>query len=127
METIELTATFAAPPERLYRAWLDAHEHSEMTGAEATCAADGAFTAWDDYISGRNLELEPARRIVQSWRTTEFPRAAPDSRVELRFEVEGAGTRLHLRHTDIPAGQGARYAQGWREFYFQPMSAYFRR
>ena len=71
------------------------------------------------------LELDPPRRIVQSWRTTEFPEGSPDSRLEVLLEPDGAGTRLTLVHTEIPDGQGARYEEGWKENYFTPMKAYF--
>ena len=45
-----------------------------MTGSPAIVDPEigGAFEAWDGYISGRTLSLEPGRRIVQSWRTSEF-------------------------------------------------------
>ena len=72
--TFTLTATIPASPEEIYEAWLDSLGHSEMTGGEANMSGQvGAeVSAWDGYISGRNLELIPGERIVQSWRTTEF-------------------------------------------------------
>lgn len=127
-ETIELAVVLAAPPERIYQAWLDPEEHTAMTGGEATADGRGVgatFTAWDGYISGKNLELEAGRRIVQSWRTSEFPDDSPDSRLELGLSAVSGGTELTLRHTAIPAGQSARYAGGWRDYYFAPMARYF--
>lgn len=126
MDDIELSVIFAAAPGRLYEAWLDAETHAAMTGGAATGDpwVGGEFTAWDGYISGRTLDLEPGVRIVQAWRTAEFPDDAPDSRLELLFEDEGDGARLTLRHTEIPAGQGERYLQGWRDHYFDPMTAW---
>jgi uncharacterized protein YndB with AHSA1/START domain len=72
--TFILTATIPASPEDVYQAWLDSVGHSEMTGGEATMSDEvGAeVSAWDGYISGRNLELIPGERIVQAWRTAEF-------------------------------------------------------
>ena len=35
------------------------------------------------YIEGKNLELEKDKKIVQKWRTTEFPDDAPDSDLEI--------------------------------------------
>ena len=45
-----------------------------MTGAAARIAGrvGAAYSAWDGYIAGKTLELAPGKRIVQSWRTTEF-------------------------------------------------------
>ena len=70
-----LTTIIPASPQEIYDAWLDKLAHSEMTGSEAITSDElGAeVSAWDGYISGRNLELVPGERIVQSWRTTESP------------------------------------------------------
>lgn len=98
-----------------------------MTGSAATGQAKvGArFTAWDSYIEGANVEMEPYRRIVQSWRTSEFPEGSPDSRLEVLLEEAKGGTKVTLVHTGIPEGQGEQYKQGWRDFYFKPMKIYF--
>jgi uncharacterized protein YndB with AHSA1/START domain len=83
------------------------------------------MTAWDGYISGVILELEPYERIVQTWRTTEFPEGSEDSHLEvLLVSVEG-GTRITLLHSDIPDGQAEMYDEGWEDYYFKPMRAYF--
>ena len=126
-EQSELSTILPASPRVVYEAWLDSKAHGLFTGsaAEIDPHVNGAFTAWDGYISGKTLELEPYRRILQSWRTDEFPAGAPDSLLELLFEEEGPGTRLTLRHTQIPDGQADQYEQGWRDYYFDPMLVYF--
>ncbi len=128
-ESLRITAILPATPEEIYSAWLDATEHSEFTGGKATIepGIGGKHTAWDGYISGQTLELLPGRKIVQTWRTTEFPPDAEDSRLELLLESRGEGgeTTLTLIHTNIPVGQGAQYKDGWGEHYFEPMRAYF--
>jgi activator of HSP90 ATPase len=113
--------------ERLYSVWLDGNEHAAFTGSPATIDSQpgGHFTAWDGYIQGSNLELRPYSRIVQAWRTTEFPPGSPDSRLEVLLEELEGGTRLTLVHTGIPDGQGDSYRQGWEDYYFAPMRAYF--
>jgi len=127
MERLRLGATFAASPKEVYEAWISGELHSKMTGSPATSEgkSGGAFTAWDGYILGKYIELEPGRRILQSWRTTDFPAKAPDSLVEIRLAKTGVATRLTLLQSDIPDGQSEMYADGWQKFYFDPMSAYF--
>ncbi len=122
----EISTQINAPPETLYRAWLDSGEHSAMTGGRARVSdrEKEDFQAWDGYIRGRNLALEPGRRILQSWRTTEFAQDEADSTLEIRFEAEGDGTRITLRHTGLPP-HGRQYEQGWVESYFEPMREYF--
>src|SRR5580704_11235335 len=99
-----LTATIPATPEEVYEAWLDSIGHSEMTGSEATTSGEvGAeVSAWDGYISGRNLELIPAERIVQSWRTTEFDDEIEDSIVTILLQETEDGTLLTLQHSNVP-------------------------
>jgi activator of HSP90 ATPase len=127
LESVVLDKWFPVEPQVLFKAWLDSRAHGAFTGGVASIElkVGGAFTAWDGYIQGKTLELDPPRRILQTWRTSEFPDGAPDSRLELLLEAASGGTRLILRHTGIPEGQGIGYAQGWLDHYFQPMQAYF--
>ncbi len=122
----EISTIIPATPEAIYRAWLSSEGHSAMTGASAeiTDELGAEFEAWDGYITGRNLELEPGRRIVQAWRTSEFGEDEPDSRLEVTLEPVGDKTKLTLRHTGLSPG-GEQYEQGWVESYFEPMIDYF--
>ena len=126
-DSITLTAVLPAAPERVYRSWLDSAEHTAMTGGTAVIdpRVGGAHSAWDGYITGTTLGLEPGRRIVQAWRTANFPKKSADSRLEVLLEPDGDGTRLTIVHTSIPKGQGKRYKSGWPDNYFDPMRAYF--
>ncbi len=126
-EKIRCSIVLPASSEVLYKAWLDSKKHSEFTGDKAKIdpKVGGKFTAWGGYIMGKTLELQPFTRIVQAWRTTEFPEDAPDSRLEVLLEAEGKGTRITLIHTNIPDGQGNEYKQGWENYYFEPMKAFF--
>ena len=125
----KLSCTVPASPEAVYDAWLDSACHGAMTGAPATIGprVGDAYSAWDGYITGKTLELVPARRIVQSWRTSEFGDAEPDSTVVVDLEPTKAGTRLILSHNGVPDGQTDYENGGWRDFYFSPMKAYFAR
>ena len=125
-ESIRLSVVLPASAERIYKAWLDGREHAAFTGGKATSSpkVGGRFTAWDGYIEGTHLELKPQRRIIQSWRTSEFPEGSPDSRVEVVLDPASGGTRLTLLHSEIPAGQGEMYRSGWVKHYFEPMKVY---
>ncbi len=126
-ESIEVTAVIPATAERIYEAWLDSALHTAMTGgdAEIDASIDGAHMAWGGYISGKTLELEPGRRIVQSWYATDFPEGSEPSRLVVTIEPDGENARVHLAHSDLPAGTSEGYANGWQEHYFTPMMAYF--
>ena len=68
-------------PAEIYSAMLSGPKHTKMTGSKATGSTKvgGKFTAWDGYISGRNIELEENKRILQEWQTSEWPEGAPPS------------------------------------------------
>jgi uncharacterized protein YndB with AHSA1/START domain len=122
----EISDVFPATPQVIYQAWLNSEGHTLMTGspAQASAQVGGSFSAWDSYITGKNLELETDRRIVQAWRTIEFQQSDLDSLLEVTLETEGQGARLTIRHSNLP-DDGMQYKQGWVESYFQPMLAYF--
>ena len=116
-----------AKASEIYEAWLDGEGHAAMTGSPAQVdgKVGGKFSAWDGYIFGSTLELVLHQRIVQAWRTSEFPEDAPDSSVEVILEKISGGTKVTLTHSDMPADQVESYRQGWEDFYFKPMKAYF--
>lgn len=122
-----LTVTINAKPDDIYAAWLSTDGHSAITGnpAKVDGVVDGDFVAWDGYIQGMFLELEPNRRILQAWRTGEFPPEVEDSIVEILLEEEHGKTTLTLNHSNIPEGQADDYEKGWEDFYFKPMREYF--
>ena len=122
-----LTSLIPAPPQAIYDAWLDSRGHSEMTGSKATAsdAVGGAFTAWDGFIYGKNLELRPHSRIVQSWRTRRFTGKEQDSRVTLTLTSASGGTELKLEHSNLPDGYTGYRDGGCQTHYFEPMKKYF--
>jgi len=124
-----MSVTIPASPTEIYEAFLDSRKHTAMTGARASIdpTVGGEFTAWDDYISGTTVALEPSHRITQRWRTTDFPTNASDSLLEIILEETHTGTKITLKHTNIPEGQAEQYRDGWREFYFEPMKRYFKK
>jgi uncharacterized protein YndB with AHSA1/START domain len=125
-ETVQQVVHFSAPPEVIYRAWLDSRQHAEFTGVAAKVEArvGGAFSSWDNFIHGKLLELVPNERIVQTWRATDFPPGYPDSRMELTLVPESGGTRLCLLHQSLPKQKAKQYEEGWNEFYWRRLRAY---
>jgi uncharacterized protein YndB with AHSA1/START domain len=124
---LEQTVFFPdAAPAEVYGALLDAKKHAEFTGSPATTSAKkGAeFIAWGGYISGRNLELVRGRKIVQEWKTTEWPEEYPSSRLEFTLAPKRGGTELVMIHSKVPAEQLAEYSSGWKSSYWEPLKRY---
>jgi len=121
-----LKTKLPATAKQVYKSWLSTQRHTKMTG-RAAFVSDGVgdkFTAWEGYIKGENLALEPYSKIVQSWRTSQFEESAMDSQVEISLKEINDETELTLTHTNVP-DDGDHYIKGWDEHYFKPMKAYF--
>lgn len=121
-----LKTKFNTTAKEIYMTWLSSEGHSNMTGGEATISdkIGGKFTAWDGYIEGGNIELEPYKRILQSWRTSQFEDHEKDSQLEILLNEVDGQTELTLIHTNVPES-GEHYKKGWDDHYFQPMKCYF--
>lgn len=121
-----LKTKIKATAEKIYTAWLSSEGHSKMTGGAATISnkVGADFTAWDGYIEGKNIELEPYRKIVQSWRTSQFEEGEEDSQIKILLNEMDGLTELTLIHTNVPES-GEHYIKGWNNHYFEPMKAYF--
>jgi len=125
--TITQTVMVKASPLEVYDALVDSKKHAEVTGSPATISArvGGKFSTWDGYIFGKNLELEPGKKITQEWTTTEWPEGYPPSRLEITLTRKTAGTELKMVHSNVPAEQRDEYEGGWRSFYWDPLQTYF--
>ena len=92
-KTIKQKQFISAKPVEIYDALLNEQKHSAFTGAKATCdrRVGGKFTAWDGYITGKNVKLENGRRIIQEWKTSEWPQGYPPSLIEFTFKPKAGG------------------------------------
>ncbi len=125
-ETIEFTIDLPVYPERVYRAWLDAGEHSRFSGlpAEIQAKAGTHFSLLGGQVSGELRVLSPVGRIVQSW-TVRGLAPVTDSQVELLLSPTCTGCELTLIQRGLPAGSSAQVLRWWETHYFRPLLAYF--
>ena len=118
-----------ATPSQVYEAYVDPKKHGEFTGAKATGkpVVGGKFTAWDEYIYGKFIELKEGKRVVQEWTSTDFPDGYPPSRLELTFCIVPKGTEIVMVHSNVPKEIADDAAAGWKEFYWDPLKKYFKK
>lgn len=123
---IKQTVIFKASPHEVYEALMDSSKHTSFTGntAEISREVGGEFMAYDGYITGKNVELMPDQKIVQSWRAVDW-KEGYFSRVTFEFTAVPEGTRLDFVHTDVPNGTEDEFTQGWIDNYWEPMKKYF--
>ena len=126
--SIRMTIQILATPQQVYDMYMDPKLQTAFTESLATSdpRVNGRFTAWEGYISGKYLELEPGKRIVQEWQTTDWPPGYPPSRLELQLIATSEGTQINMIQGKVPQSQTNSLLRGWNEFYWQPLDAYFR-
>ncbi len=125
--TIKQTVLIEASPVEVYEAFVDPKKHGAFTGQKATGVpkVGGKFTAGDEYITGKFLELDKGKRVLQEWTTSEWPEGCQPSLLELTFKAKGKKTELTMVHSKVPEDQVEYYAEGWKEWYWEPLKKYF--
>ena len=97
-------------PEQTRRYWYGALNRSEWK------ASAGWTSESEDghvYLDGRIVEIDPPRRLVQTFHVLDDPEAAEEEPSRLTFEIEqmGSACRLLLTHEELgPATEG--YIEG---------------
>jgi activator of HSP90 ATPase len=125
-KTIRQTVTLNATPSEVYDAIMDSKNHSEFTNASARISKDvgGTFSVYDGYATGKNLELISGKKIVQTWRTTEWAKNDVSKVAFLLTKIKN-GTRLTFTQSGVPDKHYKSIKQGWKDFYWQPLKAMF--
>ncbi|RYG30862.1 MAG: ATPase, partial [Chitinophagaceae bacterium] len=90
--------------------------------AEMSTEPGSEFSLWNDSISGRNIEFEPGKKIVQEWY---FGEQEEPSIVTIKLHPHKAGTSVELRHTNIPDEDYENITSGWEENYFGALEAFY--
>ena len=113
-------------PAALYALFMDSAKHSAATGMPAKISpkVGGKWSAFGGMILGRNLYLMPNHVIVQSWRSSAWKKADPDSVIVVRFENSPSGATAYLAHVGVPQHDHEGVTQGWKKFYWEPWEKY---
>ena len=119
---------FDAKPQEVYEAYTDAKKHAEFTGTKVVFEkkVGGKFSAWDGDLEGENIELVDGKKIVQKWRSDDWPEGHC-STLTLGLEAEGDGTKLTLTQDNVPDDKFDDINSGWRQYYWEPMREYFKK
>lgn len=109
--------TIPAKPEEIYLALTNPLTLHLWTGEEAVMSEEpnSEFSLWEESITGKNLEFERDKKIVQQWY---FGEQEEPSIVTLKLHPDKKGTSVELRHTNIPDEAYNDIVDGWNETYF---------
>jgi activator of HSP90 ATPase len=107
---------------------MDSEKHSKITGSDAKISRKigERFSVYNGDIEGVNLELITDKKIVQSWRYSNWPE---DHYSTVTFSLKEIpdGTRLTFTQTGVPEEFYEDIRQGWRDYYWEPIKEMFKR
>jgi len=123
-KTIRQTVIIKASARAIYEALMDSRKHAKFSGQPAHISRKpgGTFTVYGNYINGANLELVPGRKIVQFWRSANWPKFHY-STVRYGLTKVRGGTRLAFTQIGVPDGDYKAKKSGWHHAYWQPIKA----
>ena len=128
-KTIKQRVKFKAPPATVYELLADSGKHSLVTGLKATISGKigGTFSTRGNDVTGINVDLVPARRIVQAWRHRRFPEGIFSMAAVTLTPTSDGGTELVLTHRGVPKDLIPETEQAWRDQCWSRIKAYLER
>ena len=123
MKTIEQTYVVKAPIDQVWEALTNSKVIEEWTGssAEFDPNINGEFKLWGGDIHGFNTKVSEPTVLEEDWYSND--EEDPHHCYKVRFtlsEVSGQ-TTIKLIHADVPDNKFKDYADGWRDYYFNPL------
>ncbi len=118
-----------ATPAMLYKFFIVSNKHSAATGMPAKISrkVGGKWSACGGMICGKTLALIPNKMIVQTWRSTAWKKADPDSILVAQFEKSASGgATVYLTHIGVPEHDHKGVTQGWIKYYWDPWRKYLK-
>ena len=113
-----------APPEEVYLALTKPETLRLWTGevAEMSTEPGSEFSLWEESITGRNIEFEEGKKIVQQWY---FGEQEEESIVTIKLHPHKQGTSIELKHTNIPDEAYEEIVEGWDDTYFRSLREFY--
>lgn len=126
-ETLTQQESLPAKPSAVFKALTDADLQMVWSGtmARGVSIAGGKFSVFDGQITGRYLDFQNGRRILEEWRTARWPRNFPSSIVEITLAAKGEMTVVTLVQSLIPQGRSESIRSEWIDRYWKPLRAFF--
>jgi len=113
-----------AEPEEVFYALINPFTIELWSGYPAIMNAEAGteFSLWEGDITGKNLEVEENKKIVQEWF---FGDQAEKSIVTIKLFTDKKGTQVEVVHQNIPDEDYDNIVEGWNEYYMGAIKAFF--
>jgi activator of HSP90 ATPase len=113
-----------ALPEEVYAALTNEGTIQLWTGdkVEMSTVVGSEFSLWDGSITGKNLEFEDGKKIVQQWY---FGEEGEPSIVTLKLHHDKGSTSLEVRQTNIPDNDYEDIVEVWNNQYIASLTEFY--
>src|SRR5688572_20551190 len=120
-KTIKQKVKFRASPELVYELLADSKRHARLTGRKAAISrkVGGPFSTRGGHVTGINVDLVPGKRLVQAWRTKDFPAGIFSMATFQLTAAKRGGTELELTHRGVPKTLIPKIERDWRKYYWE--------
>jgi uncharacterized protein YndB with AHSA1/START domain len=124
-KTIKQRARFKLAPDQVYRLLTDSKQHSKLTGQKAVIGnkVGSAFSTHGGRVKGIVVDLVPGKRVVQAWRSNDFPVGAYSMAAFELSPTHDGGTQLVLTHRGVPKALIPEVEADWRTTYWDKIRA----
>lgn len=113
-----------AAPEDIYKALTTEITIRLWTGdaVEIDPQEGGEFSMWDGAITGKFIQLDPYKKIVQQWY---FGEQEEPSIVTIKLHEDKRGTSFEVQQTNIPDEAFDDIVEGWNDTYMASLIEFY--
>uniref|UniRef100_A0A1Y1KRG0 Activator of Hsp90 ATPase AHSA1-like N-terminal domain-containing protein n=2 Tax=Photinus pyralis TaxID=7054 RepID=A0A1Y1KRG0_PHOPY len=121
---------FRTTADEMYQTFVDPQRLAAFTRSPPKvfegANKGGKFELFGGNVSGEYLELEPGKKIVQSWRLSQWP-AGHFSKLHIEFEQNNVDhvTVMRVEWKGVPVGQEEVTKRNWLEYYVKSIKQTF--
>eukprot|EP00668_Euglena_longa_P047350 GGOE01063200.1.p1 GENE.GGOE01063200.1~~GGOE01063200.1.p1 ORF type:complete len:326 (-),score=63.22 GGOE01063200.1:352-1329(-) len=121
------TLEWRAAPSNIWEALTNEGRVSAYTRSTAKVKAEpeGDFQFLNGTISGKFVEVVPLKKLVMSWRLSDWAEGHSSVATITLDSVESGSTTLKLVHIGIPGNDLERTKQGWQQNFWDPIKMLF--
>lgn len=128
--TVTDNEEFRTTAEEMYQTFTDPSRIAAFTRSPPKvfegAQEGGKFELFGGNVSGEYLELESPKKIVQSWRLSQWP-AGHYSKLKIEFDQNDVDhvTTMRVTWDGVPIGQEEVTKRNWLEYYIKSIKATF--
>ncbi|KAJ3332459.1 hypothetical protein HDU76_000161 [Blyttiomyces sp. JEL0837] len=124
--TLNMDVEFVCSAADLFETFLNAGRVQVWSRGPAQIEAvvGGSFALFGGNVTGKILELEQHKKIVQTWRLKSWPEGH-FSTVTIEFEEQRESVKLRLKQTQVPIGDLEITRKNWEGYYWNGIKSAF--